>query len=158
MLFRYAGRLPLLKDLHFVLDAIATEPVENIQQPLLFDFDIFFRIDAPVHCERTFFRYDIEIRAAPAFAAHQQNRASRGVRMDLKAGFAFLYFTLQLFEFARNYQHAFECIDTLVTQPNVRRLTGYMDTQRNRAAVRIPNYSRRGLGRQHSNATFTEIG
>src|SRR5258708_11695580 len=157
MLFRYAGRLPLLKNLHFMLDAIAAKPVENIQQALLFGFDVFFRIDTTINREGTFFRHDVEIRATPALPAHHQNRASRCLRTYLKTGFALLYFAPQLIEFTRNDQHAFECIDTLVTEPNVCRLTGYMHPQRDCAAVRIPNYSRSGLGRQHSNAAVTEI-
>ena len=51
MLFRYAGRLSLLKDLHFMLDAIAAELVENIKHALLFGFDIFFRIDTTINGE-----------------------------------------------------------------------------------------------------------
>src|SRR5262245_43469947 len=102
MLFRHARGWSLLEDLYFTVDAITTEPLEKIQQAARFSFTVFFGIDAPIHRERTLFRYEIEVRAAAAFAAHHQDRAPRRSWTDLKSGFALLDFASQLIQLTRN--------------------------------------------------------
>src|SRR5580693_5922435 len=97
-----------------MLNALATEPIENIQQAPFFSLGVFFGIEATVHGERTALGDHVKIGASAEFAAHHQDRAARRLWTDRKRCFALLDFAFQLFDLASNYQHAFECVDALI--------------------------------------------
>ena len=145
-----------LEDLPVEGDAVLAAAFENREHYGLFGGEVFFGIDAAVEGKPAFSGNDVEVGATAALPAEHEDGVWALIRANGYVGFALLHFAFELLKLSDDVMHTFKGVLTVMLQSHVDGFAHDTYTERNRAAVGVPDYAAGGLGQEHAEGVAVE--